>query len=204
MPPKKQISDKLKSKPLIITETLLTTGGGIKDDNDDSDANSLIEDDDIIDEYDDIIDDDDDEDIINVVDVIDATIDDDATNDLGDVIADNVDIDAFIEDEVIEDESFIEDDDKFYSEILSVPVYTSKYLTNYEKVRALSVRACMITNGAPSTLNIDTKMMRPIDIAIQELHDKKMPLIIQRKLPHGTTENISINSLIDINITLYI
>lgn len=85
-------------------------------------------------------------------------------------------------------------DNIFFNSVISIPKYTSKYLTRFEKIRAISERACMLSNGAPSTL--PDKDIPCIQLAELELAQKKMPFIIQRKLPNGITENISINNLI--------
>jgi hypothetical protein len=58
----------------------------------------------------------------------------------------------------------------------------------------------MLTNGAPSTLSHETIADKTnMEIAHLELKQRKLPFIIQRKLPNGLIENISVNNLIDIN-----
>ena len=70
-----------------------------------------------------------------------------------------------------------------------------RFLTKFERARVIGIRAQQISNGAPSTLHI-TEVRSSIEIAEEELKEKKMPLIIQRKFPDGFVENVDVNQLL--------
>jgi DNA-directed RNA polymerase I, II, and III subunit RPABC2 len=75
---------------------------------------------------------------------------------------------------------------------------TSKYLSKYEKTRILGTRALQISLGSPPTVDIGN-LTDAYDIALLELRQKKIPIIIRRYLPNNTFEdwNISELNLID-------
>jgi DNA-directed RNA polymerase I, II, and III subunit RPABC2 len=66
-----------------------------------------------------------------------------------------------------------------------------KYLTRYEKVRVIGQRAEQIARGAPSTVDI-TGINDPIEIAMKELRERKLPLKIHRKYPNGDEKVFSV------------
>ena len=93
----------------------------------------------------------------------------------------------------------------FYNNICIKPTLTSKYLSRFEKIRVISERITMLTNGAPSTLTNgayddgdDVTDKTNLEIANLELKHGRLPFIIQRKLPNGKIENVSVNALINI------
>lgn len=66
---------------------------------------------------------------------------------------------------------------------------TSNILTKYEKVKILGLRAEQIQRG--STVYIDMSevpIFNALTIAKLELHQKKLPFMISRKLPNGNNE----------------
>ncbi|KAG2118072.1 subunit common to RNA polymerase I [Suillus discolor] len=63
---------------------------------------------------------------------------------------------------------------------------TTPYLTKYERARILGTRALQISMNAPDALQI----------AIKELSQRKIPLIIRRYLPDGSFEDWSVSELI--------
>ena len=68
------------------------------------------------------------------------------------------------------------------------------YLTKYEKVRILGVRATHLSLGAPAT--VDTKGLTDVqEIAKKELEERKIPLVVVRKMPNGTTMEIPIREM---------
>lgn len=81
------------------------------------------------------------------------------------------------------------------------PINTTEYLTKYEKARVLGIRAMQIANGAPVQIDIGSEV-DPLNIAEEELKQKKTPLIIRRILPDGTYEDVAVNELIVINENL--
>jgi len=83
---------------------------------------------------------------------------------------------------------------KFYN----TPKITRNILTIYEKTRVLGLREKQLIDGAQST--IDTKdCNNERDIAIKELREGKIPLMIVRPLPNGGKEYWKLQDLIDIN-----
>lgn len=75
---------------------------------------------------------------------------------------------------------------------------TDNFLSDYEYVRALSVRAKHIALGAKILLK-DAEELRkkytPKEIAILEIKNKSCPLIIVREVPNGNVEYWDINEL---------
>ena len=74
------------------------------------------------------------------------------------------------------------------------PLHTSiPLLTKYEYTRILGVRATQIEQGAP--LFIETDSIDSYWIAKEELHEKKLPFIIQRPIPNGIIEYWKLSDL---------
>ncbi len=71
---------------------------------------------------------------------------------------------------------------------------TSKYLTKYEKTRILGARALQISLGSPPTVDIGN-ITDSYEIAMLELQQKKIPIIIRRYLPNNTFEDWHISEL---------
>jgi DNA-directed RNA polymerase I, II, and III subunit RPABC2 len=71
---------------------------------------------------------------------------------------------------------------------------TSKYLTKYERTRILGARALQISLGSPPTVDIGT-VTDSYEIALLELQQKKIPIIIRRYLPNNTFEDWHISEL---------
>jgi len=71
---------------------------------------------------------------------------------------------------------------------------TSSMMTKYEYAHIIGSRVLLLVEGYPPL--IDTKgMMDPQEIAVQELHQRKIPLRIKRVLPGGEVEIWNINEL---------
>jgi len=69
------------------------------------------------------------------------------------------------------------------------------YLTKFEKTRVLGQRAEQIARGAPTEVDV-CGMSEPLDIAMKELKEKKIPLKIKRIYPNGEIKEISVSDLI--------
>ena len=65
---------------------------------------------------------------------------------------------------------------------------TIPMLTKYEKTRILGQRAKQINNGARPLIQITPNMIDGYLIALKELEEKKIPVIIRRPLPNGGCE----------------
>ena len=61
-------------------------------------------------------------------------------------------------------------------------------LTKYEKTRVLGIRAKQINNGAIPMTSVPDNVMDGYLIALKELEEKKIPVIIRRPLPNGSSE----------------
>jgi len=72
---------------------------------------------------------------------------------------------------------------------------TTPYLTKYERARVLGTRALQISMNAPVLVQLDGET-DALQIAIKELSQRKIPLIIRRYLPDGSFEDWSVSELI--------
>ena len=61
---------------------------------------------------------------------------------------------------------------------------TTPYMTKYERARVLGTRALQISMNAPVLVDLEGET-DPLQIAIMELNQKKVPLIVRRYLPDG-------------------
>jgi DNA-directed RNA polymerase I, II, and III subunit RPABC2 len=83
---------------------------------------------------------------------------------------------------------------------ISIPIpkskrITTKYMTKYERARVLGTRALQISMNAPVTVEIAGET-DPLRIAMKELRERKIPLIIRRYLPDNSCEDWSLDELI--------
>ena len=65
---------------------------------------------------------------------------------------------------------------------------TLPFVTRYEKARVIGERAKQINSGAKPFIEIEQSMIDGYLIALKEFEEKKMPFIIRRPLPDGTSE----------------
>ncbi|OQR82463.1 DNA-directed RNA polymerase I, II, and III subunit RPABC2 [Achlya hypogyna] len=72
---------------------------------------------------------------------------------------------------------------------------TTRYMTKYERARVLGTRALQISMNAPVMVDIEGET-DPLKIAMKELSQRKIPIIIRRYLPDGSYEDWSIDELI--------
>ena len=80
-------------------------------------------------------------------------------------------------------------------EIIDPNHKTIPILTKYEKARILGQRAKQINNGADIFVEPKKNTMDGYLIALQELEEKKLPFIIRRPLPNGTSEYWKVSDL---------
>ncbi len=66
-------------------------------------------------------------------------------------------------------------------------------LTRFEKARILGARALQLSQGAPPFIEIPAMARTSLDIALQELEDRAIPIVIRRRLPNGDYQNIPID-----------
>lgn len=72
---------------------------------------------------------------------------------------------------------------------------TTKYMTKYERARVLGTRALQIAMCAPIMVELEGET-DPLQIAMKELKQRKIPIIIRRYLPDNSFEDWSIDELI--------
>ncbi|GAA5799350.1 subunit common to RNA polymerases I, II, and III [Helicostylum pulchrum] len=72
---------------------------------------------------------------------------------------------------------------------------TTPYMTRYERARILGTRALQISLNAPVMVELDGES-DALAIAMKELREKKIPLIVRRFLPDGTFEDWDVCNLI--------
>ncbi|KAH8920918.1 RNA polymerase Rpb6 [Atractiella rhizophila] len=73
---------------------------------------------------------------------------------------------------------------------------TTPYMTKYERARILGTRALQISMNAPVLVALEGES-DPLEIAMKELAQKKIPLIVRRFLPDGSWEDWSVAELLD-------
>jgi DNA-directed RNA polymerase subunit K/omega len=83
-------------------------------------------------------------------------------------------------------------------ETVSPPIekrVTTKYMTKYERARILGTRSLQISMNAPPMVDIGDET-DPLKIALMELQERKIPIIVRRYLPDGSFEDWSMDELI--------
>uniref|UniRef100_A0A1B6FMU3 DNA-directed RNA polymerases I, II, and III subunit RPABC2 n=1 Tax=Cuerna arida TaxID=1464854 RepID=A0A1B6FMU3_9HEMI len=75
---------------------------------------------------------------------------------------------------------------------------TTKYMTKYERARVLGTRALQIAMCAPVMVELEGET-DPLQIAMKELKQRKIPIIIRRYLPDNSFEDWGIDELIIID-----
>lgn len=75
------------------------------------------------------------------------------------------------------------------------PRKTSKYMTKYERARILGTRALQISMNAPVMVELEGET-DPLEIAMKELREKKIPFTIRRYLPDSSYEDWGVDELI--------
>ncbi|CAD5176022.1 DNA-directed RNA polymerases II, IV and V subunit 6A-like [Musa acuminata AAA Group] len=75
------------------------------------------------------------------------------------------------------------------------PRKTSKYMTKYERARILGTRALQISMNAPVMVELEGET-DPLEIAMKELRERKIPFTIRRYLPDGSYEDWGVDELI--------
>jgi len=72
---------------------------------------------------------------------------------------------------------------------------TTPFLTKYEKARVLGTRALQISMNAPVLVDIEGET-DPLMLALKELNQKKIPLVVRRYLPDGFYEDWAVQELL--------
>jgi len=66
-------------------------------------------------------------------------------------------------------------------------------LTRFEKARILGSRALQLSLGSPPFIDFSKNISTSLEIAMEELHQKVIPIVIRRTLPNGDYQNIAID-----------
>ncbi len=66
-------------------------------------------------------------------------------------------------------------------------------LTRFEKARIMGARALQLSHGAPPFIEIPPSAKTSLDIALAELEQRIIPIVIRRRLPNGDFQNIPIS-----------
>lgn len=72
---------------------------------------------------------------------------------------------------------------------------TLPFITQYEKAKILGQRAKQINHGSIPFVDISSNIIDGHTIALMELNQKKIPFIIRRPLPNGTSEYWKVKDL---------
>ncbi|MED6188849.1 DNA-directed RNA polymerases II, IV and V subunit 6A [Stylosanthes scabra] len=89
----------------------------------------------------------------------------------------------------------LETEDKEDEQPVERPRKTSKYMTKYERARILGTRALQISMNAPVMVELEGET-DPLEIAMKELRERKIPFTIRRYLPDGSYEDWGVDELI--------
>ncbi len=66
-------------------------------------------------------------------------------------------------------------------------------LTRFEKARIMGARALQLSLGAPVFIEIPKNATTSLEIAMEELKQKVIPIVIKRTLPNGDYQNIPLD-----------
>ena len=66
-------------------------------------------------------------------------------------------------------------------------------LTRFEKARIMGARALQLSLGAPVFIEIPKNTTTSLEIAMEELKQRVIPIVIKRTLPNGDYQNIPID-----------
>ena len=69
-------------------------------------------------------------------------------------------------------------------------------LTRFERARIVGARALQVSLGAPILVKLAMGVSDAIDIAIQELNERVLPMTVRRTLPEGTFQDIPLVDLL--------
>jgi len=66
-------------------------------------------------------------------------------------------------------------------------------LTRFERARIMGSRALQLSLGAPPFIDFSKNISTSLEIAVEELDQKVIPIVIRRTLPNGDYQNIPID-----------
>jgi DNA-directed RNA polymerase subunit K/omega len=65
-------------------------------------------------------------------------------------------------------------------------------LSRYERAKIIGWRAEMLARGAPALLGDLPPDIDPVDIARREMAANVLPFVVRRRMPDGSTEDVSL------------
>lgn len=114
------------------------------------------------------------------------------------ISGENIDITGFEENNKIENlgkNNFYFSKDNSNKNSISDKRITLPHLTKYEKARILGARALQLSMGAPVLVNLEGET-DSLEIALKELKNRVIPIIVRRYLPCGNYEDWELDELI--------
>ncbi|KAK3845099.1 MAG: DNA-directed RNA polymerase I, II, and III subunit Rpb6 [Linnemannia gamsii] len=72
---------------------------------------------------------------------------------------------------------------------------TTPYMTKYERARILGARALQLSMNAPVLVDLEGET-DALNIAMKELNNKMIPLVVRRYLPDNTYEDWEVSEMI--------
>jgi len=66
-------------------------------------------------------------------------------------------------------------------------------LTRFERARIMGARALQLSLGAPVFIEIPKNTVTSLDIAMEELKQRVIPIVIKRTLPNGDYQHLPID-----------
>ena len=90
----------------------------------------------------------------------------------------------------------MEDYRQFYLNFDKQNFTSSNVMTKYEKAAVLGKRAQQIACGAIPLIKVSPNLNNAVDIAEEELRQKKNPYIIERDLGNGKKEHIKVREMV--------
>tara|TARA_X000000950_G_C13865970_1_gene640743 strand:- start:446 stop:862 length:417 start_codon:yes stop_codon:yes gene_type:complete len=85
---------------------------------------------------------------------------------------------------------------EMYDNYTNAKRVTKPFMTRFEKAKILGVRSEMLANGAPALISVPKGVTSTYEIANMEYKQKKIPLMIKRKLPNNSFEYWKIDDLV--------
>ena len=101
----------------------------------------------------------------------------------------NQDMDYLVEDKITSYSDFYKNMVKESGNRKSIP-----FLTKFEKSRIIGIRAQQLSQNMPALVDI-SDCTTPIEIALKELKEGKLPFIIRREMPNGSYEDWRVDEL---------
>lgn len=106
----------------------------------------------------------------------------------------------------LEDDSFLDIDTTVNTVVSEKNTYSNYYsnqkkshnfITKFEKAKIIGIRSQMIANGSRPCVDVPKNITSSLDIATLEFEQKKIPLLIRRKLTDNSVEDWRLEDFIN-------